>query len=92
MWEQLHASNLLYNVEIESRTDQYSHLMKLYRGRRHDVFDLLLHSPHGESFSANVGGQRVAAVGLCVLWFVAATFLKAGLAAQMASGRRRVVV
>ncbi len=66
--------------------------MKLNRGGRHDVFDLLLHSPHGESFSADVGGQRVAAVGLCVLGFVAATFLKAGLAAQMASGGRRIVV
>lgn len=66
--------------------------MKLDWGRRHDVFDLLLHSPHGESFSADIGGQRVAAVGLCVLWFVAATFLKAGLSAQMASGGRRVMV
>lgn len=66
--------------------------MKLNWGGRHDVFDLLLHSSHGERFSADVGGQRVAAVGLRVLLLVVAAFLKAGLAAQVASSGRRVVV
>lgn len=66
--------------------------MKLNWGGRHNVFDLLLHSSHGESFSTDVGGQCIATVGLRVLLFVVAAFLKAGLAAQVTSSGRRVVV
>lgn len=75
-----------------NRINRCVYLVQLHRVRGHDILDFLLHLPHGEGFASTVTGKRVATVALVILRPVAATFLEAGLSAQLATCRRRVMV